>query len=106
MNLYFHCPTRLHGVVRRVAHGRLHQMYPEEMTPTDTVFTCSLLRFAHCNNRCIWRAAKDNVMVAAGSSTLLLSLKNAAPSLGLLHFGIVAPVAFNNGTFNLEVWSS
>ena len=106
MNLYFHFPTRLHGAVLALAHGRLHQMYPGEMTPTDTVFTYSFARSAQWNRRCIWRADKDNLMVAAGSSSLLLSLRNASSCLGLLYFGTIVPLPINSGTFNLKVWSS
>jgi hypothetical protein len=105
MNLYFHCRTGLHGAVRSSAHGRLHQMYPREMTPTDTVLAWSFVRFAHWNSRCIWRAAKDN-LIAAGSSSLLLCVMNAASCLCLLHFGILVSLPINRGTFNLEVWSS
>jgi hypothetical protein len=70
------------------------------------LFAFSFVRLAVCDSRCIWRAAKDNLMVAAGSSSLLLSVRNAASCLGLMYFGIVVSLPINSGTFNLEVWSS
>jgi hypothetical protein len=109
MNSWFCTFTATHAfmalcVVKRKV--RLHHMYPGEMTRADTVFACSFVRFAQCNSSCIWRAAKDNLMVAAGSSSLLLFVRNAASCLGLLYFGIVLSLLINSMTFNLEVWSS